>query len=128
MAHPAGEAFQRFDPFNFEIFDSIPIVSQLKSAVEAGVFGDCAAAERTQINFSRRCPVVSQARSAVEAGIFGDCEAATLTQIDFLQNGILGRLIYDCVRHIGPMVMPWLEDCVRTALQAAARFLSELAP
>jgi len=62
--------------------DAIPVISQLKSAVQA-IFGQLEEAEKTQINFSRQCPVVSQIRSAVEASL-GDQEAARETQLECL--------------------------------------------
>ena len=66
--------------------DSIPIVSQLKSLIQA-ICGDVDGARQTQENFSRQALVISQIRSAVEA-ILGDQEAARRTQIEFL-NSIL---------------------------------------
>ena len=41
--------------------DSIPVVSQTKSIVQA-ISGDTEGAARTQENFLKRCPVVSQVR------------------------------------------------------------------
>ena len=61
--------------------NTIPVVSQIKSAVEA-CGGDLEAARRTQEEFSRKCIVVSQIRSAVEAGL-GDFDAALETQLQF---------------------------------------------
>lgn len=61
--------------------NTVPVISQIKSAVEA-CGGDLEAASRTQEEFSRKCIVVSQIRSAVEAGL-GNFEAALETQIVF---------------------------------------------
>jgi hypothetical protein len=61
--------------------NTVPVISQIKSAVEA-CSGDLEAALETQEEFSRKCIVVSQIRSAVEAGL-GDCEAAFETQVLF---------------------------------------------
>lgn len=65
-------------------WDTIPVVSQVKSAVQA-IAGDSEAARQTQINFANQMPVVSQIKSAVEAAT-GDEEAARRTQIHFLKN------------------------------------------
>lgn len=62
--------------------DWIPVVSQVKSAVQA-VSGDPEGALKTQENFSKQCPVVSQVRSAVEA-TRGDLNAARQTQLEFV--------------------------------------------
>lgn len=69
--------------------DSIPVLSQVKSAVQA-MRGDMAEATQTQENFSQRCIVISQLRSAVEASM-GDLKAAENTQREFiaLENVIL---------------------------------------
>ena len=64
--------------------DSIPVVSQTKSLVQA-IGGDTEGARRTQENFSRQCPVVSQTRSLVEASM-GDVDAARETQKEFVQG------------------------------------------
>ena len=64
--------------------DSVPVVSQTKSLVQA-VAGDTEGALRTQENFSRQCPVVSQTRSLVEVSI-GDPQAALETQKQFAQS------------------------------------------
>ena len=64
--------------------DSIPVVSQTKSLVQA-IAGDEEGARRTQENFSRQCPIVSQARSLVEVSM-GDEEAARETQRQFGQG------------------------------------------
>ena len=61
--------------------NTVPVISQIKSAVEA-CGGDHEAALRTQEEFSRKCIVVSQIRSAVEAGL-GNSEAALETQLIF---------------------------------------------
>ena len=67
-----------------DIFDILPVISQLKSAVQA-IAGDTEGARRTQENFSRGCPVVSQLRSAGEA-IGGNAEAAKKTQEYFVNS------------------------------------------
>lgn len=67
--------------------NSIPLISQIKSAVEAAS-GNMAAAEHTQQEFSKRCIIVSQARSAVEA-VCGNPQAALETQQVFA-SGIDG--------------------------------------
>ena len=64
--------------------DSVPVVSQTKSLVQA-ISGDADGARRTQENFSRQCPVVSQTRSLVEVSM-GDADAATETQKQFVQG------------------------------------------
>src|SRR4051812_31348049 len=67
--------------------DSVPVVSQLKSAVQA-IGGDLEGAERTQQNFVKvldRMPVASQIKSAVQA-IAGDEEGARRTQETFLNS------------------------------------------
>ena len=53
--------------------DSVPVVSQTKSLVQA-ISGDTEGARKTQENFSRQCPVVSQTRSLVEVSM-GDTDA-----------------------------------------------------
>ncbi|KAE9542533.1 hypothetical protein AGLY_002444 [Aphis glycines] len=65
-------------------WDTIPVVSQLKSAVQA-ISGNSEAARQTQINFANQMPVVSQIKSAVEAAT-GDQQAARSTQMHFLKN------------------------------------------
>lgn len=45
--------------------DSIPVISQVKSAVQA-IAGDTAGAKKTQENFLNGCPVVSQVKSLVQ--------------------------------------------------------------
>jgi Interferon-induced 6-16 family len=62
--------------------DSLPVVSQVKSAMQA-CQGDMQGALETQERFSKQCPVVSQVRSAVEAHR-GDHAAALATQREFL--------------------------------------------
>jgi len=64
--------------------DSVPVVSQTKSLVQA-ISGDTDGARRTQNNFSRQCPVVSQTRSLVEVTM-GDANAAAETQKQFVQG------------------------------------------
>ena len=64
--------------------DSVPVVSQTKSLVQA-ISGDTEGARRTQENFSRQCPVVSQARSLVEVSM-GDPDAAAETQKQFVKG------------------------------------------
>jgi len=65
-------------------WDTIPVVSQLKSAVQA-IAGDSEAARQTQINFANQMPVVSQIKSAVQAAT-GDKQGARDTQMHFLKN------------------------------------------
>ncbi|XP_055331178.1 uncharacterized protein LOC129583416 [Paramacrobiotus metropolitanus] len=48
--------------------DSIPVVSQLKSAVQAGC-GDMNGALQTQENFTRQCPIISHMRNAIEDAV-----------------------------------------------------------
>ena len=60
------------------------VVSQLRSAVEAGL-GDCKAALETQVLFASEIdavPVLSQIKSAVQAGC-GDMDSALRTQENF---------------------------------------------
>ena len=64
--------------------DSIPVVSQTKSLVQA-ISGDAEGALRTQENFSRQCPVVAQTRSLVEVAS-GDEAAALETQKQFVKG------------------------------------------
>ena len=64
--------------------DSVPVVSQTKSLVQA-ISGDTEGARQTQENFSRQCPVVSQTRSLVEVSM-GDTDAAAETQKQFVQG------------------------------------------
>ena len=63
--------------------NAVPVVSQVKSAVQA-IGGDMEGATQTQRDFSKQCPVVSQVRSAVEASF--DTEDATRTQMEFIKN------------------------------------------
>lgn len=63
--------------------NAIPVVSQVKSAVQA-IGGDSDGALKTQEEFSKQCPGVSQVRSAVEATY--DAEAALRTQMEFVNN------------------------------------------
>ncbi len=65
--------------------DSLPVVSQLKSAVQA-MSGDLEGAKRTQENFSDQMPVVSQVKSIAQAAS-GDAEGARRTQEAF-GNGL----------------------------------------
>lgn len=69
---------------NASFWDTFPVISQIKSAVQA-IGGDSEAARQTQINFANQMPVVSQIKSAVEAAT-GDDEAARRTQMHFLKN------------------------------------------
>lgn len=62
--------------------DWLPVVSQLKSAVQA-ITGDTEGARKTQENFVNQCPIVSQSKSAVQA-ISGDREGAERTQWEFV--------------------------------------------
>ena len=64
--------------------DSVPVVSQTKSLVQA-ISGDTEGARRTQENFSRQCPIVSQTRSLVEVSM-GDPDAAAETQKQFVKG------------------------------------------
>lgn len=64
--------------------DSIPMVSQMKSAVQYA-WGDKEGARETQANFLNTFPVVSQGKSAYEWW-YGDSEAARETQFKFLQG------------------------------------------
>eukprot|EP01041_Mallomonas_annulata_P004787 gene4787-9541_t len=61
--------------------NSIPVISQIKSAVEAS-YGDMESACRTQVEFSKTCPVVSQFRSLVEVSC-GNPDEALKTQMEF---------------------------------------------
>lgn len=67
----------------------IPVLSQLKSAVQA-LSGDKEGARETQLEFIRRCIIVCQVTSLVYA-IKGDDETAKNIQIEFLQT--LGNVI-----------------------------------
>ncbi len=61
--------------------DSIPVVSQTKSVVQAAC-GDVEGARRTQENFLDTCPVVSQGKSFVQWAS-DDAEGARQTQLKF---------------------------------------------
>ncbi len=61
--------------------DSLPVVSQTKSAVQA-VFGDREGARRTQGKFLDTCPVVSQGKSLFQLAT-GDVKGAGETQLKF---------------------------------------------
>lgn len=65
-------------------WDAIPVVSQLKSAVQASA-GDPASALETQKNFVHAAPIVSQVYSAGQA-IGGDQDGAEKTQLRFLHE------------------------------------------
>lgn len=67
-------------------WDSIPLISQIKSAVQA-ISGDTEGAKKTQENFLNQAPIISQAKSLGEA-IAGDEEAARNTQKQFLNEFI----------------------------------------
>jgi len=64
--------------------DSIPVISQAKSAVQA-IAGDTDGAWKTQENFLRGCPIVSQGTSLVQA-MSGDEQGAINTQMYFVNN------------------------------------------
>jgi len=68
--------------------DFLPVVSQIKSAVQA-VTGDKEGAVQTQYNFSRQCPVISQVRSLGELA-FVSSAAAWQTQVE--QGRVLNGL------------------------------------
>ena len=61
--------------------DSLPVISQAKSAVQA-IAGDSEGALQTQKNFVKGCPVISQG-VALGAAIAGHTEYAKETQIYF---------------------------------------------
>lgn len=65
-------------------WDGFPVISQLKSLVQA-VAGDTDGARQTQENFIRQMPVVSQLTSAVQAAT-GDLDGARKTQEQFLSE------------------------------------------
>jgi len=73
-----------------EAWYSIPIVSQVKSAVQA-CKGDMKGALITQENFSKRCVLVSQVQSAVEAAVVS-CEEAEKTQREFISPQVRANL------------------------------------
>ena len=64
--------------------DSLPFISQAKSAVQA-IAGDTEAARQTQLNFVKGCPIVSQG-VALGAFIAGDTEYAKESQKYFVKN------------------------------------------
>jgi hypothetical protein len=64
--------------------DSLPVVSQVKSAVQA-IAGDTEGARQTQENFFKGCPIVSQG-VALGAAIAGDTEYAKESQEYFGKN------------------------------------------
>lgn len=64
--------------------DSVPIISQTKSLVQA-LCSDNEGAKRTQINFTKSCPLVSQTRSLIEH-LAGDDIAALDTQLVFVEG------------------------------------------
>lgn len=72
------------DEASYSVWDSLPIISQCKSAIQA-VEGDNAGAQKTQENFSKRCPVVSQVTSVVQVAQ-GNNAAAAETQVEFLKS------------------------------------------
>lgn len=65
--------------------NSIPVISQAKSAVQA-ICGDMEGARETQINFIEQAPVISQVNSAIRA-IGGDIKGAERVQKRFV-NGV----------------------------------------
>lgn len=67
-------------------WDGLPIVSQMKSAVQA-IGGDLDGARQTQENFAKQMPVISQVTSAVQAAT-GDLDGARKTQEQFLSEFI----------------------------------------
>ncbi len=64
--------------------DWIPVVSQLKSGVQA-IFGDFEGARKTQETFVDTCPIVSQTKSFGQ-WIVDDSEGAKETQMKFVGN------------------------------------------
>lgn len=64
--------------------DSIPVVSQSKSAFQA-FCGDTKGARQTQFNFFKGCPIVSQI-GAVGAAVTGNAEYAKESQMYFVNN------------------------------------------
>jgi hypothetical protein len=87
--------------------DSIPVVSQVKSAVQAAS-GDMAGAEATQQAFIRQCPIVSQGTSAVQAAL-GDLQAAEQTQKEFVHH----------LPDMGPVEAVPVVSQLKSAVQAA---------
>ena len=65
----------------FESLNSIPVISQLKSVVDASL-GNVSAAEKTQQEFCTKCIVISQLKSVVLASM-GDFDGALMNQIEF---------------------------------------------
>lgn len=68
------------------VVDAIPVVSQVKSAIQAAT-GDTDGARQTQERFLRTSPGTSQLTSAIQA-IQGDTEGARKTQEAFLEVSI----------------------------------------
>jgi len=64
--------------------DSLPVISQVKSAVQA-IAGDTEGARQTQLNFVKGCPVLSQT-VALGAAIGDETEYAKETQVYFGKN------------------------------------------
>ena len=64
--------------------NSVPIISQVKSAIQA-IAGDTKGALETQEDFSKKCILVSQIRSLVELSL-GDPQAALNTQISYAKD------------------------------------------
>ncbi len=61
-------------------WDAIPVISQVKSLVQACA-GDMKGATETQENFSRQCPVVSQCRSLAHAAMGDNEQALKVTRL-----------------------------------------------
>ena len=74
-----------------DIFDGLPILSQVKSLVQV-IGGDAEGARKTQENFVNRVPVVAQVKSAVHA-IMGDMNEARRVQEEFAANAIAGTVV-----------------------------------
>lgn len=96
-----------------EGIDAIPVLSQIKSAVQAGC-GDLHGAEQTQHSFSKQCAIVSQ----VSIPVMYECQCDAgryrtgtgmlcVSDIDILaiHNGACDRPV------IGPYIFP--SRCVR---------------
>lgn len=66
------------------IWDAVPVISQLKSLWQACV-GDMEGARTTQETFTMVCPIVSQLRSLIELSM-GDADSARSTQERFSRN------------------------------------------
>ena len=62
--------------------DGIPVVSQLKSAVQA-LSGDTKGARKTQERFVKTCPIVSQTYSLKQIAVDRDYAGAINTQLEF---------------------------------------------